>query len=60
MLFVSLILLVLLPGLKPEIIHIITIMDAVVMLIAFGHYALTYYKKTPMIQAIEDHEDRKM
>ena len=59
-LFVSLILLVLLPGLKPEVIHIITIVDAVMMLLSFGHYALTYYKKTPMIQAIEDHEDRKM
>lgn len=59
-LFVSLILLVLMPGLKPEIVRIITIVDAVAMLISFGHYAFTYYKKTPMIQAIEDHEDRKM
>jgi len=58
-LFISLILLVLMPGLKQEIIHIITVVDAVVMLISFAHYALTYYKKTPMIQAIEDHEDRK-
>lgn len=59
-LFVSLIVLVLMPGLKPEMIQIITIVDAIVMLISFGHYALTYYKKTPMIQAIEDHEDRKL
>lgn len=58
-LFISLILLVLMPGLKQEIVHIITIVDAAVMLLSFGHYALTYYKKTPMIQAIEDHEDRK-
>lgn len=59
-LFVSLIVLVLMPGLKQQIINIITIVDAAVMLISFGHYALTYYKKTPMIQNIEDHEDRKM
>lgn len=58
-LFISLILLVLMPGLKQELVHIITIVDAAVMLLSFGHYALTYYKKTPMIQAIEDHEDRK-
>lgn len=58
-LFVSLIVLVLLPDLEQSIINIITIVDAVVMLLSFGHYALTYYKKTPMIQAIEDHEDRK-
>ena len=35
------------------------IVDAIFMLISFAHYALTYYKKTPMIQNIEDHEDRK-
>ena len=58
-LFVSLIVLVLLPGLPQEIIHAITLVDAIVMLISFGHYVHTYHKKTPMIQAIEDHEDRK-
>ena len=59
-LFISLIVLVLMPWLNQQIVNIITIVDAAVMLISFGHYALTYYKKTPMIQNIEDHEDRKM
>ena len=58
-LFVSLIVLVLMPNLKQEYLNIITFVDAAVMLVSFGHYALTYYKKTPMIQAIEDHEDRQ-
>ena len=59
-LFVSLIVLVLMPNLKQEYLNIITFVDAAVMLVSFGHYALTYYKKTPMIQAIEDHEDRQL
>lgn len=58
-LFISLTLMVLMPELDPKIITAITVVDAVFMLISFGHYALTYYKKTPMIQNIKDHEDRK-
>ena len=58
-LFVSLILMVLMPDMNSEIITAITVVDAVFMLICFAHYALTYYKKTPMIQNIEDHEYRK-
>ena len=58
-LFVSLIVLVLLPGISETAIDIITAVDAVAMLISFGHYIVTYSKKTPMIQAIEEHEDRK-
>ncbi len=53
-LFITLILMVLLPDLKPEAITCITIVDAIFMLISFGHYALTYYKKTPMIQDLEN------
>ena len=58
-LFISLILMVLMPAMNATLVRIIIIIDAVFMLISFGHYALTYYKKTPMIQNIEDHEDRK-
>ncbi len=58
-LFLSLILLVLLPDMDPTIIKWITAVDSVFMLISLSHYALTYYKKGPMIQNIEDHEDRK-
>ena len=58
-LFLSLILMVLLPGLKQQFIFLITLVDAAVMLLSFGHYVHTYQKKTPMIQDIEDHEDLK-
>ena len=58
-LFISLILMVLIPNMESRVITSIAIVDAVFMLISFAHYALTYYKKTPMIQNIEDHEDRK-
>ena len=58
-LFVSLILLVLLPDLPADVINWITIVDAVFMLASLTHYALTYFRKSPMIQKIEDHEDRK-
>lgn len=58
-LFLSLIVLVLIPEMDSKVVRLLTIMDAAAMLISFVHYALTYYKKTPMIQAIEDHEDRK-
>ena len=58
-LFLSLILLVLLPDMNPVVINWITAVDSVFMLISLCHYALTYYKNGPMIQSIEDHEDRK-
>lgn len=58
-LFLSLILLVLLPDMDPKVINAITIVDALFMLTSLAHYALTYYRKSPMIQDIEDHEDRK-
>ena len=58
-LFLSLILLVLLPDMDPRVINAITIVDALFMLTSLAHYALTYYRKSPMIQDIEDHEDRK-
>lgn len=58
-LFVSLILMVLMPNMSQKLINTITIVDAIFMLISLGHYALVYYKKSPVIQSIEDHEDRK-
>lgn len=58
-LFLSLIVLVLLPELDYSVVRIITLVDAAFMLASFGHYIFTYYRKTPMIQDIEDHEDRK-
>lgn len=58
-LFVSLTLLVLLPNLTPRYVNLITAIDGLFMLITFGHYIYVYCKKSPMIQNIEDHEDRK-
>lgn len=49
-LFVSLILMVLLPDMDPTLIHAIIIVDGIFMVISFVHYALTYYRKGPMIQ----------
>jgi cardiolipin synthase len=58
-LFLSLITMVLLPDMEHSAILSITIADGIVMLISFISYARTYYKMSPMIQNIEDHEDRK-
>ncbi len=52
-LFITLIVMVLLPDLSSTVINIITAVDAVFMLISFGHYAFTYYRKTSMIQDLE-------
>ncbi len=53
-LFVTLIIMVLLPDLQPKTINFITVVDALFMLVSFGHYAFTYYRKTPMIQDLEN------
>lgn len=58
-LFVSLTLMVLLPDLPAACVLLITVVDALFMLISFSHYIYVYSKKDPMIQKIEDHEDRK-
>ncbi len=58
-LFLSLIALVLMPDLSERAINIITLVDAGFMLVSLAHYGYTYYRKTPMIQSIEEHEDRK-
>lgn len=58
-LFVSLIVLVLLPDMKQIYINLITMVDAIFMIISLVNYALIYYRKSPMIQDIEEHDDRK-
>lgn len=58
-LFISLTVLVLLPDLDPAIVDLITVLDACFMVISLMHYALTYFRHSPMIQNIEDHQDRK-
>lgn len=52
-LFLSLIVMVLCHhSLTPPVIHIVTLIDGLFMLVAFIHYAMTYYKNTSMIQDI--------
>ena len=53
-LFISLILMVLIPDLNPTVITVITIVDGTFMLASFAHYIQTYYRKTSMIQDIEE------
>lgn len=52
-LFLSLIALVLIPNMDLQIVNIIAVVDAAFLLIAFIHYALTYYLKTSHIQDVE-------
>ncbi len=49
-LFVTMFLLVLLPNLPHPLVAVITLVDAVFMIVAFVHYAVTYYRKPAMIQ----------
>ena len=53
-LFISLIVMVLMPELNEDIIGLIAVIDGIFMLVAFADYVRTYYKNTPMIQQLED------
>lgn len=57
-LFVSLIIMVLTPEhyLTGKIVNIVTIVDVVFLLIAFGDYARTYYKHTSMLENLEQEQ----
>lgn len=52
-LFVSLILLVLIPDLDQRIVYAITALDCLSMIVAFIGYARTYYTHSPMIQELD-------
>ena len=56
-LFVSLILLVMIPELSPAVLYFITGVDCLFMLISFFDYARLYYTHSPMIQKIEKPEE---
>ena len=58
-LFVSLILLVLMPNLSPTALLIITLLDCTVLVIAFISYAKTYYTQSPIIQELVSDETEK-
>lgn len=58
-LFVSLILLVMMPNMGTTAVTIITVVDSIFLLISFFSYARTYYKHSPMIQSLEDPDETK-
>lgn len=53
-LFVSLILMVMMPDMPLKAINLITIIDALFLLIAFVHYVVAYYCMDSKFQAVED------
>lgn len=53
-LFISLILMVLIPSLEPLYVNIIIAVDGIMMLIAFIDYARVYYTHSPKIQDLPD------
>lgn len=56
-LFVSLILLVLIPNMPEQYVQIILLVDGGLLLIAFLHYAITYFTHGSMIQKLEQNPD---
>lgn len=57
-LFVSLILMVLMPDLGHGVVHIITVIDSIVLMIAFADYARVYFTHGSKIQDLEQKEDQ--
>ena len=53
-LFVSLILLVMIPEISPSAVKIITVIDMLFMIIAFGDYLLAYFRKESKFQKIHE------
>lgn len=60
-LFVSLIILVMFPKIDPVAVNVIMLVDAILLLISFLHYAMTYFTHGKMIQELEpaDKEENK-
>ena len=56
-LFVSLIVMVLLPDLDSTIVYAITALDCIVLLISFISYARVYYTKSPIIQQLNPEDE---
>ena len=56
-LFISLIVLVLVPQISHDVVGIVAVIDGIFMLIAFADYVRTYYKHTPMIQNLQDQSE---
>ena len=58
-LFVSLIVLVMFPRIDAVYVKWITIVDTVLLLISFAHYAITYFTHGKMIQNLEQPENEE-
>ena len=54
-LFVSLIVMVLIPELNPNIVNFITVIDLCFMLISFANYLITYFKNDDQFQHFNEH-----
>lgn len=57
-LFISLILMVLIPGLHTNTVNIITTIDIIFMLISFGNYLYTYFRSESKFQSLESPPDK--
>lgn len=55
-LFISLILLVMLPDMSYSVVQIVTIIDGVFLLIAFADYAIVYNKKDSKFQSVDNNK----
>lgn len=53
-LFISLILMVMIPGLAPKTVNIIAVVDGLFMLIAFSEYLFTYFARESKFQSLDD------
>ena len=56
-LFVSLIVLVMFPKMDPIAVNVIMVVDGVLLLISFLHYAFTYFTHGAMIQKLDQNEN---
>lgn len=56
-LFVSLIVLVMFPTMDPVAVNVIMVVDTVLLLVSFVHYAVTYFTQGSMIQKLEQSEE---
>lgn len=56
-LFISLILMVMLPDLIPKVVEIITYVDAAFMLISFSEYLITYFRRENKFQSLNEPSD---
>ena len=56
-LFVSLILMVMLPGLSENVVNIIAIIDLCFMLVSFGNYLFTYFQRDNKFQSLNEADE---